>query len=633
MKKIYFILVFTFLFSNIFAQGYNVELLDSVIITDRAQGIWGYTKGGNEYAIIGIDDAADNVGFKIYDVTNPYNITYKSTFSEGSRTHEVKTYIPSDGKVYAISVNKNADDIFIVNVDNPDNISEVATIPIGPSSTQPARAHDLYIYEDVLYLACENGLPSNYIANLVMYDISDPTDPGYLGRWRIPNQAMPSGQPDWIVEVFVKNNRIYIAGGRSGAIVATYYDQGGERHVDEDSTWLITYDNLRSASDTLGSDFRVCHTVKVTDDENYLFVCDELTADDTDRAKQGAVLRIFDISDIENFTPINNPSPANFLNPDQLYDVPESDSEGTIVTPPDSLTDNITIANGIHKVFLDDGNDLAYVAYYTKGLRILDISDPTDIEEIGYYDTHASASASDPDKVWSGSWGVYPFFDTGVILVSDLDGLRTFARIPAIPTNFYITGSVGQHPTLHWNSNTEHDLDGYNIYVNYHAGSWEFLHSVNKNTTSWTDNGVTITGGKFDPLVCYRITAFNIVGLESDYSRLRCKKSNELSKPFTNSFSQNIPTENHLSPAYPNPFNPTTKISYSLKSPGEVELVIYDLNGKIVKNLVDGYLEAGYYSVIWDGKNDLGISLPSGLYIYRLKARDFSQSRKVLLVK
>jgi hypothetical protein len=97
--------------------------------------------------------------------------------------------------------------------------------------------------------------------------------------------------------------------------------------------------------------------------------------------------------------------------------------------------------------------------------------------------------------------------------------------------------------------------------------------------------------------------------------------------------SRERPSEFDLSQNYPNPFNPTTKIEFTLSKPGFVSLDIYDVLGRRVRTLVSEELSSGYKSVIWDGKNDDGESVASGVYFYQLKVGDFSEPKKMLLLK
>lgn len=67
---------------------------------------------------------------------------------------------------------------------------------------------------------------------------------------------------------------------------------------------------------------------------------------------------------------------------------------------------------------------------------------------------------------------------------------------------------------------------------------------------------------------------------------------------------------------YPNPFNPETKIRFELPEPAQVSLIIYNLLGEEVRTLVNTDLEANFHTIRWDGKNDSGEEVPSGVYIY-----------------
>ncbi|MCA0447035.1 MAG: T9SS type A sorting domain-containing protein [Bacteroidetes bacterium] len=101
----------------------------------------------------------------------------------------------------------------------------------------------------------------------------------------------------------------------------------------------------------------------------------------------------------------------------------------------------------------------------------------------------------------------------------------------------------------------------------------------------------------------------------------------------TVSFSQiltieNKPTEFALQQNYPNPFNPVTVITYQLASKGNVELRVFDMLGREVKTLVNQVKEAGNYSVDFSAEN-----LPSGVYFYRLNAGNFSETRKMTILK
>lgn len=97
--------------------------------------------------------------------------------------------------------------------------------------------------------------------------------------------------------------------------------------------------------------------------------------------------------------------------------------------------------------------------------------------------------------------------------------------------------------------------------------------------------------------------------------------------------NEELPTELALRQNYPNPFNPTTTIRLELPERTEVILKIYDILGNEVRTLVSGTLESGYYSVIWDGKNENGKTVSSGIYLCMLKSKQIIKSSRLLLIK
>ncbi len=84
---------------------------------------------------------------------------------------------------------------------------------------------------------------------------------------------------------------------------------------------------------------------------------------------------------------------------------------------------------------------------------------------------------------------------------------------------------------------------------------------------------------------------------------------------------------------HPNPFNPLTNIKYSIPNKSVVSLKIYSLLGKEILTLVNEVKTRGEYSVKWDAKNSLGNKVPSGIYFYKLAASDFTQTKKMILLK
>ena len=94
-----------------------------------------------------------------------------------------------------------------------------------------------------------------------------------------------------------------------------------------------------------------------------------------------------------------------------------------------------------------------------------------------------------------------------------------------------------------------------------------------------------------------------------------------------------MPKEFTLTQNYPNPFNPETKISFSLKKSSYVTLEVFNMLGQKVKTLVDKQKPAGFYRVSWDGTNEQGLKMSSGIYYYTIKVGSVTESKKMMLLK
>jgi hypothetical protein len=94
-----------------------------------------------------------------------------------------------------------------------------------------------------------------------------------------------------------------------------------------------------------------------------------------------------------------------------------------------------------------------------------------------------------------------------------------------------------------------------------------------------------------------------------------------------------LPMEFALGQNYPNPFNPATITNYQLPTTNHVDIVVYDLLGRNIRTLVHGVVSAGYHTTEWDGRDESGNAVPSGVYFMRMTSGDFSMARKLMLMK
>jgi hypothetical protein len=97
--------------------------------------------------------------------------------------------------------------------------------------------------------------------------------------------------------------------------------------------------------------------------------------------------------------------------------------------------------------------------------------------------------------------------------------------------------------------------------------------------------------------------------------------------------ADNVPLAYGLSQNYPNPCNPSTTIKFDMKEKGHVTLRIYNVAGQLVCTLHDGVMDAGRYTLTWDGKNNRGASVASGIYFYKMETRSFNKTRKLVVLR
>jgi hypothetical protein len=201
-----------------------------------------------------------------------------------------------------------------------------------------------------------------------------------------------------------------------------------------------------------------------------------------------------------------------------------------------------------------------------------------------------------------------------------------YNTFPSAPQNLVLTNNGG-HPRLTWPQNIDADIANYKIYRNVGNGGWTSI----GNTTNlyFDDQTISIcTSGNCCSLQ-YQISAIDNGGLESQsYSNIVIARTPGGEYKTKGTDQNEVITNYSLSQNFPNPFNPTTKISYQLPKDGIVQLRIYNLLGQEVAVPVNEFKSEGKYSVDF---NAAGLS--SGIYIYSLKVNDFVQNQKMTLLK
>jgi hypothetical protein len=168
---------------------------------------------------------------------------------------------------------------------------------------------------------------------------------------------------------------------------------------------------------------------------------------------------------------------------------------------------------------------------------------------------------------------------------------------------------------LNWSTASE--LNNYGFDIERSSGNgWEKVGYTKGNGTinsisSYNFEDKNLNSGKYS----YRLKQLDYNGNYEYYY-------------LNNEISVGVPGEFSLKQNYPNPFNPVTKIDFDIPENSMVSLKIYDLNGRMIKTLLNGDLNSGYYSIDFDAS-----SLPSGVYYYRIESGNFISTKKLILLK
>ncbi|UCF04079.1 MAG: T9SS type A sorting domain-containing protein [bacterium] len=176
---------------------------------------------------------------------------------------------------------------------------------------------------------------------------------------------------------------------------------------------------------------------------------------------------------------------------------------------------------------------------------------------------------------------------------------------------------------LYWDPNSEPDLDGYTV---YRGLTEDFVPGPGNLIASPCDTFTFDDEWTWDSVYYYKVAAIDIHGNESQYALLR-------PTDVTGEETPEVPTVFFLAQNFPNPFNPATTIHFGLAHPEHVSLRIYDASGRLVRVLIDDYRTAHRYGVTWDGCDDAGRRVTSGVYFYTLNAGGFEKTRKTVLLR
>jgi photosystem II stability/assembly factor-like uncharacterized protein len=237
---------------------------------------------------------------------------------------------------------------------------------------------------------------------------------------------------------------------------------------------------------------------------------------------------------------------------------------------------------------------------YRDGNLLIEISNPNTLE---YLDEGLDA-------------GVYEYYMTAVYVEGESDSVGLGEVIIILPAPTDLSASYSPpYILLSWNGIENRELVSYNIYRN-----GVFVSNVLE--TFYLDSDLT-----FPITYVYNVAGVFTGSWEGEWS------ADEIIEIFD--AGQNLVNlQTRLQNNYPNPFNPETAISFSTtESTEQTELIVYNMKGQKVKQLISEQLSAGQHSTVWNGTDDNGKSVSNGVYFYKMKSGNYQETKKMILLK
>jgi hypothetical protein len=206
--------------------------------------------------------------------------------------------------------------------------------------------------------------------------------------------------------------------------------------------------------------------------------------------------------------------------------------------------------------------------------------------------------------------------------------------LPVELSGFYAVVTAQNYVSLTWITQSETSLSGYYVFRNdveslatavslNSAGIISAMNTSNETSYVFIDQEVQ-SGSTY----YYWLQCMELDGTSRFFGPITATLSN--TNPDT---PPAIPTVTDLLNAFPNPFNPMTTIPYSIKEAAQVRIDVYNIRGQLIRSFAQDHSSAGYYKVVWDGKDTNGTLVSSGIYYYRMTSGKFTSSKKVILMK
>ncbi|MFQ5604086.1 MAG: T9SS type A sorting domain-containing protein [bacterium] len=190
-----------------------------------------------------------------------------------------------------------------------------------------------------------------------------------------------------------------------------------------------------------------------------------------------------------------------------------------------------------------------------------------------------------------------------------------------------------------WNPNTEPDLAGYRIH--YGLSSGNYTHHIDVGLVTEKEISLSVQSTYYIAITAYGPTLFEEsppsdeveFKFPNSAQQSQARENDEFNKQDVSAQALTLPAKYSLSQNYPNPFNQGSVIRYELPFEALTKLEIFNLLGQKVRSLISREQQAGIYYQKWDGLNEAGQPVPSGIYLYCLKTKNFEQTKRMIVVR
>lgn len=454
------------------------------------------------------------------------------------------------------------------------DVSAPAPAHVGTEWFEHDDFYDMDYGPDCLYVA-------NGSSGLRVIDVTTPSSPDAIADIRTG---------DFVEKVQIVGDYAYVANREAGLTILDVSDPGAPVEVG-------FYDH--------GDDqHRVYHsynrTLDVAVSGDYAFLAEN----------QG--LLILDVSD--PFTPVvvSSYAPYCCTGPWPVHDVTLSGDYAYLGVYSSLSIIDVTMGwpqevgsyyHGYYYARASVSGDHAYIAARSGGLRVVDVSTPSTPVEVGSY---TPSGTNVRDLALSGDYAYLADYTAGLRIVD--------VSTPSSPVEV-----------------SRYDTPGTALAVDY-SGGYAFVADGTGglrviNVANPVDLEEVAYGGTSFPATSVAVDG-NDVYVGSDDGMYIMRLDPALVGVTTTSSFKSALHQNH-----PNPFNPSTTIRYELADAGRVNLTIYSVEGKHVRTLVDEVESAGSHDVVWDGRNDAGVRVGSGVYFCTMRAGSCVQTRRLVLLK